>query len=652
MPDVDADTHPADPAPSLRAVTVLAVDIVEYSLRSTVDQTKAIVQLTSMIEQCAAFARCRDRGAVLTAPAGDGFLIAFLDDVAAPIQCAQELDRFVKSAGKFRVRQAIHVGPIEVIERDLSGRTNMAGEGANTASRALSASGPDDIILTRRAFEFVGEASGLEGSFIELGEITVKHGQRIEVFKLDKARASRDELAPYLRAAERVHARATRQGETSLASVRVIADRLRSLRRETLWSIVLVPIALLLNAGIEQSTVGRRLRLVAYETLQGGPASSLDSSPVTFVDIGARFNTAKGETDLRKLRTLLDEIASMEPAAVAIDIDFGFHDDLHSKTGELGRYLDEDGWIVPRAKELTSAGIPVFLAVYKGLASQDREDWLSKGYADLAVHPLRPSDTLQGQMVMLGDLNLLGNHVPALSSQLARAYRARHRIPEPRDSVWVTRYSEVGASQWPARVQDGGDAGAAATLQGPVYLLNGSALPAIKRTDLAAFADEPFLRGDDVELRIRGKAVLIGATSEPSDFFTMPLTGQREWGPYFHAIATYTEIAAPLYGLTAQVRMGIVLASVMAVLLAAQVGVRRSIALAHRPQDHRLTSRTAWIVAPVLVLGSVLLARVGVLYTEYVAVVLVVSLAPWLDRNARHMRSHWSPKQLIESRKR
>lgn len=631
-----------DTKPTLRAGFVLAVDVVEYSRRPTLEQSEIIQDLVRMAHKCQTFTKAKQRNSVISAPAGDGFLLAFMQDPLSPLRCAIELRRSIQRSGRFRVRMAVHIGALDEVESDIADKANVAGEGANNAARALAGCAPNEIVLTQRAVEFIREAPDFAHHFSAIGSITVKHGETLQLYRFSKERDEPDPLAKFMARAKALHDRVLARGGKP-ASPRIIAHRLKELRIETLAGFAMIPAVLLLHYGVEHSTFGRSLRISGYQNLVGAMRQGSGESPVVFVDIARDFNQTKAEdspTDLAKLRELILEVARHEPAAIAIDIDFGLHGSF-APGAEPPRYLDEDEVVLKEARRLTDSGIPVFLSVSEHLEFQDQEQLLGPGYADLAVHPLRPDDALNGQVLVIGEMKIGESSIPSLSQSLARAYMGKHKI-EPHGDTWaLTRFTEFGEAIRPVDSEEALQAaGLEPRIEGSQLLLNLSSLERIRASQFKAVPSPPMLR-NGAPARIKGKAVLIGATGYEADTFNMPVTGKEEYGPYFLAMAANTEIEAPLYEFHLWVAYSLATLVGLAVMFASQFGQRRTVA-AERQSIGEWQSLVATAAAVGLSMAAgVYLASLGILWTEYLLAAILLAFHPAIHRKARVLLEKW-----------
>src|SRR5437016_13486740 len=118
----------------LEIAHVLFIDIVAYSKLSVNEQHAAVEELNQIVrasEQCRS---AEAAGKLLRLPTGDGGALVFRTSPDAPVLCALEISKELKSHPELRVRMGIHSGPVNEIT-DLNEQANIAGAGINVAQR-------------------------------------------------------------------------------------------------------------------------------------------------------------------------------------------------------------------------------------------------------------------------------------------------------------------------------------------------------------------------------------------------------------------------------------------------------------------------------------------------------------------------------------
>jgi TolB-like protein/Tfp pilus assembly protein PilF len=117
-------------------------------------------------------------------PVGDGMALVFFQTPEEPVQCAMEIARSLKNHPQIRLRMGVHSGPVDPV-KDVNDRRNIAGAGINTAQQSVMACGDaDHILLSKRVAEDLGQDKLWQPHLHELGEIEVKHGQKLGLVNL------------------------------------------------------------------------------------------------------------------------------------------------------------------------------------------------------------------------------------------------------------------------------------------------------------------------------------------------------------------------------------------------------------------------------------------------------------------------------------
>src|SRR5262249_361688 len=111
---------------------------------------------------------------------GEGGGLVFGTTREAPVLCAVEIDKELRSHPELKVRMGIHSGPVNEIT-DLNEQANIAGAGINIAQRVMDCGDAGHILLSRHVAEDLEQYPRWRPYLHELGECEVKHGVRIGV---------------------------------------------------------------------------------------------------------------------------------------------------------------------------------------------------------------------------------------------------------------------------------------------------------------------------------------------------------------------------------------------------------------------------------------------------------------------------------------
>jgi len=173
---------PAEPSPDVKFEIghVLFIDIVGYSKLLINKQSEQIELLRDIVRATEQVRIAESHGKFQALPTGDGGALVFQDNPEAPILCAMEIARALKSHPGLEVRMGIHSGPVNEVV-DLTGRPNVAGAGIDIAQRVMNCGDGGHILLSKRVAQDLESLPRWSPHLHELGECEVKHGRRISL---------------------------------------------------------------------------------------------------------------------------------------------------------------------------------------------------------------------------------------------------------------------------------------------------------------------------------------------------------------------------------------------------------------------------------------------------------------------------------------
>ena len=180
---------------------VLFIDIVGYSKLLIHEQSEQIQKLKEILRGTEQFRIADAEGKLLRLPTGDGGALVFRNSPEAPVLCAIEISKELKTHPELRVRMGIHSGPVNEVT-DLNEQVNIAGAGINIAQRVMDCGDAGHILLSRRVAEDLEHYSQWRALLRDLGEVEVKHGMRIHVFNLHTEDLGNPELPEKLHVAK------------------------------------------------------------------------------------------------------------------------------------------------------------------------------------------------------------------------------------------------------------------------------------------------------------------------------------------------------------------------------------------------------------------------------------------------------------------
>jgi TolB-like protein/class 3 adenylate cyclase/Tfp pilus assembly protein PilF len=162
---------------------VLFIDIVGYSKLMINEQSAQMQKLREVVRGTEQFRAAEAEGKLLRLPTGDGGALVFRSNPEAAVLCALEIGRALKSHPEIKVRMGIHSGPVNAIT-DLNEQANIAGAGINIAQRVMDCGDTGHILLSRHVAEDLEHYPRWRASLYPLGEVEIKHGDRISVVNL------------------------------------------------------------------------------------------------------------------------------------------------------------------------------------------------------------------------------------------------------------------------------------------------------------------------------------------------------------------------------------------------------------------------------------------------------------------------------------
>jgi|HubBroStandDraft_6_1064221.scaffolds.fasta_scaffold46629_3 class 3 adenylate cyclase len=199
---------PLEPGPTpdsissrtLEIAHVLFTDIVGYSKLPMDKQKQLLMQLQDAVRQTPEFIRAETREELIRLPTGDGMALVFFRDPEAPVRCALELSRALRSYPEIKLRMGIHSGPVYRIA-DINANRNVAGGGINIAQRVMDCGDAGHILVSEEVAKVLTQIGVWKGHLHDLGDAEVKHSVRVHLFNLCTEDAGNSSLPQKLNAA-------------------------------------------------------------------------------------------------------------------------------------------------------------------------------------------------------------------------------------------------------------------------------------------------------------------------------------------------------------------------------------------------------------------------------------------------------------------
>src|SRR3954469_12935990 len=162
---------------------VLFIDIVGYSKLMITEQSDQLQTLKQIVRATEQFKKAEAEGKLLRLPTGDGGALVFRNTLEAPVLCALEISKALKSHPELKVRMGIHSGPVNEIT-DLNEQANIAGAGINIAQRVMDCGDAGHILISKHVADDLEQYPQWRSHLTELGETEVKHGARVSIVNL------------------------------------------------------------------------------------------------------------------------------------------------------------------------------------------------------------------------------------------------------------------------------------------------------------------------------------------------------------------------------------------------------------------------------------------------------------------------------------
>ena len=196
---------------------VLFIDIVGYSKLLITEQSSQIQSLREVVRGTEQVRLAEAEGKLLRLPTGDGGALVFRNNPEAPVLCAFEISKALKSYPNLKVRMGIHSGPVNEIT-DLNAQANIAGAGINIAQRVMDCGDAGHILVSRHVAEDLEHFPQWRPYLHGLGEFEVKHGARVQLVNLYTDDVGNPQMPQKLRAVQR-HRAGTRWAANAAAFV-------------------------------------------------------------------------------------------------------------------------------------------------------------------------------------------------------------------------------------------------------------------------------------------------------------------------------------------------------------------------------------------------------------------------------------------------
>src|SRR6059058_4117753 len=277
---------PEDPKTKRMEIAhVLFMDIVGYSARLTDQQQALVDELNQVVRSCDEFNKAAAAGRLMKIPTGDGMALIFYNSPEQPVECAMEISRVLRHHPGLPVRMGVHSGPVSAVT-DVNDRVNAAGVGINLAQRLMDCGDAGHILLSKRVAEDLQQDGRWRPHLHDLGEVEVKHGERVHVFNFYTGDAGNADPPRKLSEAKPHHQTAARSPEKA-------AQRGR-------FSICVLPFANMsgdteqeyFSDGISEDIITDLSKVSALHVVSRNTAFTFKGKPVDVRQVAAQLNVS------------------------------------------------------------------------------------------------------------------------------------------------------------------------------------------------------------------------------------------------------------------------------------------------------------------------------------------------------------------------
>src|SRR5216117_3575434 len=225
---------PAERSPEVKFEIghVLFIDIVGYSKLLITEQSAQLQKLKQIVRGTEQVRLAEAEGKLLRLPTGDGGALVFRTSPEAPVLCAMEISKALKSHPELKVRMGIHSGPVNEIT-DLNEQANIAGAGINVAERVMDCGDAGPILLSQHVADDLEQYPRWRLYLHDLGTFEVKHGVRVNVANLYSEEIGNPQLPSKLQAVRkhRAHVRWAKIAVSLLVLAAIVGGVFFFLRR-------------------------------------------------------------------------------------------------------------------------------------------------------------------------------------------------------------------------------------------------------------------------------------------------------------------------------------------------------------------------------------------------------------------------------------
>lgn len=157
-------------------------DRVGYSLVPIERRPALDEELLEAVQSCPALVGL-DEAACIRLDSGDGVSLVFFTDPVLAMQAALHLHESIATTAEVKLRIGLHSGLV-TRRQDANDKVNVSGPGIDKAQRAMSCADGSRIVMTEFFAENLRAFAGWNERLEDLGEHTIKHGEKLRLYGL------------------------------------------------------------------------------------------------------------------------------------------------------------------------------------------------------------------------------------------------------------------------------------------------------------------------------------------------------------------------------------------------------------------------------------------------------------------------------------
>jgi TolB-like protein/class 3 adenylate cyclase/Tfp pilus assembly protein PilF len=162
---------------------ILFLDIVGYSKLLSDEQKELVQELNQIVRETEQFRTAEAEGKLTRLPTGDGMVLVFTNNPEAPVECALEISKALRSHPNLKVRMGIHSGPVNPVA-DVNDQSNLLGAAINVAQRVMCCGDAGHILLSKHFAEDLEHYAHWRSHLHDIGKATDKRGLKVPLVNL------------------------------------------------------------------------------------------------------------------------------------------------------------------------------------------------------------------------------------------------------------------------------------------------------------------------------------------------------------------------------------------------------------------------------------------------------------------------------------